>query len=330
MAKMKSFIIINDYFCTECFQNPFQDTQMSKYVDFSVIIPHSNSPHFLPRLLHSIPSSDKIEILVIDNSPTPITKSDIGIEEGYTLLYSSPQKGAGGARNVGIDHAVGKWLIFIDADDYLSENAFDTFYSYLNDTAEVIYFCSDCIFSDTKEHSDRSDIFNNMVKDYIAGRIPESKIRTHFFTPWPKMVSHDLVRRKDIRYDEVVASNDVYFSMLTGFYASSIKAVDEIVYIATVNKGSLTMRHDPAVILARFEVYLRFNCFVCKHGLRKYQRSIMYLLVKALKCNLSTFFTCLGLMVKYRQNPFVGATKWVGAAINIWRKNHKYQKYITH
>ena len=251
------------------------------------------------------------------------------MEKDYTLLYSSPQRGAGGARNVGIDHAKGRWLIFVDADDYLGERAFDIFYTYLNEEAEVIYFCSDCIFSDTQEHSDRSDIFNQMVRDYLECRIPEEKIRTHFFTPWPKMVSHALVQQHGLRFDEVVASNDVYFSMLIGFHAHKIKAVDEIVYVATVNKGSLTMRHDPAVILARFEVYLRFNRFIRNKGLRQYQRSVMYLLVRALKCGFSTFLTCMGLMWKYKQNPFVGATKWGKAAIGIWKRNRKYQKYIT-
>lgn len=303
---------------------------MFRDIDFSVIVPHSNSPQFLPRLLQSIPNSDRIETLIVDNSPIPITKADIGVERDYTLLYSSPQKGAGGARNLGIEHAKGKWLIFVDADDYLKEDAFDIFYSHLDEEAEVIYFCSDCIFSDTQEHSDRSDIFNQMVKDYLSGNIPEAKIRMHFFTPWPKMVSHALVKRHNIRYDEVVASNDVYFSMLVGFYADKIKAVNDIVYIATVNKGSLTMRHDPAVILARFEVYLRFNRFVRNHGLSNYQRSIMYLLVRALKCGAHPFVTCLGLLFRYKQNPFVGATKWGQAALGIWKKNRKYQKYITH
>ena len=302
---------------------------MSRDIDLSVIIPHSNTPQFLPRLLHSIPSSDKIEIIIVDNSPTPITKKDIGVDKDYTLLYSSPQRGAGGARNVGVDHATGRWLIFVDADDYLSDKAFDIFYAHLHEEAEVIYFCSDCVFSDTLEHSDRSDVFNRMVKDYLDGKIPEEKIRTHFFTPWPKMVSHALVQQHELRFDEVVASNDVYFSMLIGFHASKIKAVDEIVYIATVNKGSLTMRHDSAVILARFEVYLRFNRFIRSKGLGKYQRSVMYLLVRALKCGFSTFCACLNLMLRYRQNPFVGATKWWKAALNIWKRNRKYQKYIT-
>ena len=91
--------------------------------DFSIIIPHRDSVQYLPKLFSSIPDSDGIEIIIVDNSPEPISKDSIGVDREFQLLYSSPSRGAGGARNVGVENAHGKWLLFLDADDYFAEGA---------------------------------------------------------------------------------------------------------------------------------------------------------------------------------------------------------------
>ena len=251
---------------------------MSYNVDFSVIIPHRDSLHFLPKLFSTIPDSEKIEVLLIDNSLIPITKEDVKTSRNFILLFSEPNRGAGGARNVGIKNAHGKWLIFIDADDYLPNDAFDIFYSEYDADAEVIYFCMNGIYLDTGEYSDRGEKYTYLTQGYINGKIEENDIRVNFSSPCSKMISHELVNRHNIQFDEVIVSNDLYFSMLVGFYAKKIKAVDKVTYIATVSRGSLTKRRDCEALKSRFEVRLRRNHFLKKHNLGKYQSSVMYFL----------------------------------------------------
>lgn len=299
-------------------------------IDFSVIIPHRNSIQCLPRLLSTIPCTNRIEILIVDNSPIPIQKEDLSVSRTYNLLYSDPKRGAGGARNVGIEHALGKWLIFIDADDFLTDDAFDTFYSYFDSLADVIYFCSKSVYSDTGEPADRGNLHNNMVANYVRGNFDEYRLRIYFSTPWPKMIRHELIKQHTIRFDEVVAANDVIFSMLTGYYARTIEVVEKIVYVVTVSKGSLTMRHDTAVVMARYEAALKLNKFLREHDLKQHQRSIMYFLVRSFKHGLKVFFQCIHLLLEYRQNPFIGAKTWLKEARIIIARNRKYKEYITH
>jgi glycosyltransferase involved in cell wall biosynthesis len=301
----------------------------SKDIDFTVIIPHRDTLHFLPKLFHSLPESDRIEILLIDNSFVPIKREDVDTDKKFKLLYSSPERGAGGARNEGLEHAHGKWLIFVDADDYLPEDAFEIFYNNFNSDADVIYFGMDGIYADTGERSDRGDQYTQLVKDYLSGKKSEMDLRLGFASPCSKMVRRELVDRHQIRFDEVVASNDVYFSLLTGYYATKIDAVDKITYIATVSRGSLTKRRDLSVVQSRFEVNLRRNKFLKEHNLSQYQASVMFFLFNARHFGYKSIITFIKLLVQYNQNPFIGAKRWFKTYLSYRNKLKKDKKYFT-
>lgn len=298
-------------------------------IDFSVIIPHRDSLYSLPKLFNTLPGSEKIEIILVDNSTVSIKKEDIDTCKNFKLIYSSPERGAGGARNKGIEHANGRWLIFVDADDYLPNDAFETFYSQFESNAELIYFGMDGIYTDTNERSDRGDIYTQLVKDYLSGKKSEMDIRLGFSSPCSKMVRRELIERHNICYDEVVASNDVYFSLLTGYYAIKIDAVDKVTYIATVSRGSLTKRRDYNVIKSRFLVSLRRNQFLRGHNLSKHQGSIMIYLFQVRQFGLRKMFEFLKLLINYRQNPFIGASRWVKTFFSYKIKEKRDSRYIT-
>lgn len=300
--------------------------------DFSVIIPHRNSLHFLPKLFSSIPVSDKIEVILVDNSPEPITMKqvrEVGVERRFALIFSAPSRGAGGARNEGIEHASGKWLLFLDADDFYSESAFDAFYKHLDSSAEMIYFCMGGIYEDTGERSNRGDNYTNLVLDYRDAKIDEMQLRLNYSSPCAKMVSHALVDRHNIRYDEVLASNDTYFSMLTGYYATKVDTDPTEVYIATVSRGSLTRRRDFAVVLSRYQVALRFNKFLKDHDLRDRQKSVMVYFYNARPYGIKALLKMLGLAIKYHQNLFIGANRWSCSLSKKQATDKKEEKYIV-
>ena len=74
-------------------------------VNYSVIIPHKNTPDLLQRCLASIPCREDIQIIIVDDNSDP-EKVDfehfpgIGIENVQVIL-SKDGKGAGAARNRG-------------------------------------------------------------------------------------------------------------------------------------------------------------------------------------------------------------------------------------
>lgn len=296
---------------------------------FSLIIPQRNSIDTLPRLFNSVPEREDIEILLVDNSPEPITKELVGIERDYQLLWSSPTRFAGGARNEGMDHAQGKWLIFSDADDYFASGAFDIFEQYKDSDADVIYFCADGVYPETGERSEQADLYTQLVQNYLKDPSKEWGLRLSFHVPWAKMIRRSFVEENHIRFDEVVANNDDFFSLVSGYYAKKIEAVDKVVYLYVVSQGSLMRRRSLDVMRTRYEVILRCNQFKRQHGLRKYQGSVMYFLAESRHYGVKAMWNFFTLLLKYKQNPFIGIKNWSKTAKRVREKEKKDAAFIV-
>lgn len=296
---------------------------------YSVIIPQRNSLHTLPRLFASIPEREDIEIILVDNTPVPVTKEEIGINREYILLWSAPERHAGGARNVGIENAHGEWLIFADADDYFTEDAFNIFDGHKESDADIIYFCAQGVYPESGEKSPQADLYTNLVKNYLTDSSNEMSLRTSFHVPWAKMVRRSFVEEHHIRYDEVVANNDDYFALLAGYYANKVEAVDKPVYYYAVSTGSIMRRRSKEVMKVRLEVILRCNKFKKEHGWGRYQGSIAYFFSEARKYGIKTVFEFAALLIEYKQNPFIGWRNWFGTAKRIKQKEIKDKNYIT-
>jgi glycosyltransferase involved in cell wall biosynthesis len=123
-------------------------------MNYSIIIPHKNTPKLLTRLLNSIPTRDDIEIIIVDdNSSDAIVNFEEfpGIQKkNVTVLFSRKEnKGAGYARNYGMAAANGKWLMFADSDDLYNKEKFtETIDKHLSSDADIIFYGVECFYSE--------------------------------------------------------------------------------------------------------------------------------------------------------------------------------------
>ncbi len=297
---------------------------------FTIIIPHYNSLDSLPRLLNSIPEREDIEVIVVDNSQVRISVEDINSSRPFRLLYSPNYRFAGGARNVGIDAAQGKWLIFADADDFFTAEAFDVFSSYINSDNDLIYFKVKSVYDDTLLPSNRDEMWNKVIDDFNNDVSDEISTRLAYVVPWGKMIRRDFIVSNDIRFDEVVAANDVMFSTKCGLYASLFKADHREVYVVTTRAGSLANRRDFEVTKSRYQVALKRNKYLRERGYEDKQGSVMIYLYLALKFGPRHFLSFCELAVRYRQNPFIGYRNWLKTFIGTRKESKINRKYITH
>jgi len=235
----------------------------------SVIIPHYNAPTDLRRLLQSIPSS--AEVIVVDD------KSNQGLDVYEQLKCEFPQfsfyhnettkKGAGVCRNLGIEKATGKWVIFADADDYFTVD-FETCVSrYFETEEDLVYFTPTSIDSITKELSHRHLPYEKLIKLYLHQSTAENELflRYGFPAPWSKMIRRHLIIQNQIRFDEVRVSEDYIFSTKIGYYAKSILAIDQIIYTCIERQGSLSKKMDADLYLTHVNVFIGVHNFLRSH-----------------------------------------------------------------
>ena len=216
--------------------------------------------------------SEDIQVIVVDdNSADADTYLDKYPELSRPYLEfvrTTKGGGAGYVRNVGLEHAKGKWILFADADDFYVEDMYDIICSYVDSEADVIYFKNKAVLSDnTSIKADRSSYVNKNIDQYLTDS-DEWPMRAKMYAPWGKMIRRNLIVKNDIRFDETMYNNDVYFSLLAGYYAEIIKVVDSVLYIVTSRPDSL--RADfcskPGELEQRAEVAFRCDIFMLQNG----------------------------------------------------------------
>ena len=287
----------------------------------SVIIPFKGEINVIKKLLSSIPESKEIQVIVADNNLHHFKMSDFKDFRQITLIPVEPQRGAGGARNEGLKEAVGEWVIFADADDYFVDGAFDVFLNHINNPSDIIFFKAEGEFVTNGARSDRADYYAGLIEKYTNAISVETELRYRVDVPWGKMIRFSMIKEHSICFDEIVAGNDAYFSLLCGFYANKISTVNKVLYKVTVSEGSLTQRKDYAVVNARLFSRLHCNEFYRKHGLNNYQHSIMYFFLQSSRFGLKETFQAFKMIIKFRQNPFVGFKHWLASTNRIFNKS---------
>lgn len=251
-------------------------------VNYSFIIPHKNTPELLRRCLASIPCREDIQVIVIDDNSDPakvdfeyFPGSDI---ENVQVIFSKEGKGAGAARNKGLQKAEGKWLFFADADDFFNPCFIESVDKYMYSDADIVYFSVNSVYSDTLAPGFRGIEIDRMVNIAISNKDLDP-LRYKYFSPVSKMVRRELVLRNHLEFDETLANNDAMFSVKCGYYARKVLVDATKVYCITCDISSVSHRYSEAIAKDRLIVFRNINCFLRDVHKNKYRTNLIpYLL----------------------------------------------------
>jgi len=156
-------------------------------------------------------------------------------ESRTTVIFTKEGKGAGYARNVGLEHAKGEWLLFVDADDFYNY----CFRAFLDDHADVVYFKHNSLNTETYSNTERRvEHLNNFIDLFLYNR-NETLVRYANHCPWNMMIRKALVDIYRIHFDETPINNDVTFYYLVGLHASKVNTDKWAVYCWTLRENSL-------------------------------------------------------------------------------------------
>lgn len=237
----------------------------------SVVVPVYNVELYLARCLDSLIAQtlQEIEIVCVNDGSTD---GSIRILNAYAdhdprvRVISQINRGAGGARNVGVDAARGEYILFVDADDWIETSCCESLY-----LAVACHQADMACGSILKTYPTRKP---KWVERYEEENIYASA-QTRFdavHCPPSFQITGKLIRRKalldlDVRFEEQVPFEDVeYFArVLVG--VDWLVTVPDAVYHYVVRKGSQQRSVDSEERQNQFyAVHKRFVEYVDRVG----------------------------------------------------------------
>lgn len=225
---------------------------MDKTPLISVIVPVYNVEKYLDRCLNSIVNQTykKLEIILVDDgSPdkSPQMCDCWAKKDNRIKVIHKKNGGLGFARNSGLEIATGEYVAFVDSDDYIDTNMYQSLIEYtISNNADIVY----CGHHYEKEDGGFVDIidFNkvqiferpNLLKHslhYLRGKEGNDKLLT--MSVW-----HSIYRRKIINtlfYSERdVVSEDLHFQISAIINSTKIMYIPHAYYNYCFNDNSLS------------------------------------------------------------------------------------------
>ena len=173
--------------------------RLSPRVRISVVCAAYNAGSHIEAMLKSVArQSVKIELIVVDDGSTDETAEicrRYALENPNIVCISTKNRGAGAARNTGVEHAGGDFVIFLDSDDLLAENAFDA--EYLDFLQEQMFQNTDIVYAGKFQ----TDMAQRFPRVFVA---PESLSEIKNFMPriefWSCIYRKRFLTEKKIRF----------------------------------------------------------------------------------------------------------------------------------
>ncbi|GLB46931.1 hypothetical protein WR164_09100 [Philodulcilactobacillus myokoensis] len=205
-------------------------------VDLSVIVACYNVSDTIEECLDSLAATnfpaDNMEVLMVDDGSTDSTPE---ILNRYDYHYSQfkalhkPNGGLSDARNYGIDHSNGKYVVFVDGDDIVPPDAY-----------------TDLVYTAETQHSDivsgfvkRFDSLRNRDSFLHSFAIQDNKYKTtlaktpslmYDTTAWNKLYLKSFLNQYRFRFIKDILYEDLPFALATYLKSDNISVINDVVY----------------------------------------------------------------------------------------------------
>ena len=217
----------------------------------SVIIPVYNVENYLVQCIDSVQAQTfrSIEIICIDDGSTD--KSLFILQEyvkkdSRIKILQQQNAGAGAARNTGLSVASGKYLSFLDADDFFEPDMLEKAVASLEKSeADFVVFHSDQYQEDTSQFVYKPYVVcDSAIPPYRPinfRNLTDNVFKVFVGWAWDKLYRTDFVRRYSLSFQEQRTTNDMRFVFSALVLANRIEVIpDLLAHHRTNNKSSLS------------------------------------------------------------------------------------------
>ena len=242
----------------------------------SVIVPCYGVEKYLERCIESLVSQtlQDIEIILVDDvSPDRVpemcddwAKKDKRIK----VIHKEKNGGLGNARNTGLEVASGEYVAFVDSDDHVALDMYDSLYNKAIQTNSDVVFGGFYMESSTgtwhkiHEFEDYSHLRGDDVKafmlDMVANKPFSKKERVCEMCVWRSIYRRNIIKAYNLKFESErdVVSEDIPFNVDYLKVASSVSFIDKGCYYYHNNGVSLTSNVNPV----KLKGYKNLRCIL--------------------------------------------------------------------
>lgn len=212
-------------------------------IHISVIIPTYQPGPYLRECLAALcrQTYSAFEVIVVLNGSNEKSKPQVAQlmdEFGSQLqmrLVETPTAGVSNARNLGIEAAHGKWLYFLDDDDYLSPTALETM-ARTPYEAHTIVCCNVVCVDD--EGTESIDYLGESYRKNANQQASLLSARSHFSTSCCKLIPRELIG--DIRFDSrfAMGEDSLFMAAIAHRVRNIIFTEADAIYYRRLRQGS--------------------------------------------------------------------------------------------
>ena len=237
----------------------------------SIIIPVYNAEKDIEQCIKNCQNQTlkDFEVIIVDDfskdNTVKVISEQIKNDNRFKLISLNENRKQGYARNIGIEHAQGDFIMFFDADDDYSNQYVEKMYDKITrddaDFTACKFYLVDKNTNEIIENTDFS-MFSEFPEEFYDGfhfsQIqPPVELFCKSNTVWDKIYRRSFLQKYDIKFPtDLFYKEDDIFSLRTTFRASKISVLNEYLYYYKIDKK----KYDSANF-QKEEIYDCFKAF---------------------------------------------------------------------
>lgn len=231
----------------------------------SIIIPVYNVEKYIRKCFDSIINQKftSYEVIIIDDGSKD-SSGEICDEycdrDSRFKVYHLQNQGAGKARNSGLDNAIGEYVFFVDADDWLEEKSLENHVNEIQYVDMVIGCSRNYYFKDEELKYSKIEYYSPanryLDKDAVRNMYVDIAVNGVSHAPHNKMYKKSIIDRYLLRFPDYKKYEDLTFNNRYIDKIDSLSIIDEHSYNYRVNSAAGVAAKMPVNM---FEIFTMVN-----------------------------------------------------------------------
>ena len=219
----------------------------------SIIVPVYNSELYINRCLDSLlkQTYKNIEIIIVDDGSKDNSLQlikDYANRDSRIKVYTQSNQGPSVARNTGLDNSTGKYIMFVDADDFIDKNMVTNMVEGIKDDKNTLVLCDNSeIWANEIEERKLFDTDKNYIKKVdVIKAIASGKAGL----VCGKLFNKNIIKEHNIKFDKEIkmCEDQIFFLNISRYCDNFVYIPKQLYFYDRRNESSITIKYKERII----------------------------------------------------------------------------------